>query len=74
MIEDNIFFIDTPPDIQDEIFYEVLNHLENCDYKDKNIYLKPATALNIPDKYYFNVYIAKSFDPNAIPDFLIFLS
>jgi hypothetical protein len=72
MIEDNIYFIDTPVDIQDEVFYKVLENLKNINTND-NIYLKFVSSLNIPNKYYFNVYIGKSFDSNAIPEFLIFI-
>lgn len=74
MIEDNIYFIDTPPNIQDEIFYKIAEYLKNYEINDKNVYLKLVAAVNIPDKYFFNAYIGESFNPEANPDFLIFLS
>lgn len=72
MIEDNIYFIDTPPDVQDEVFYQILEKLENLNIRD-NVYLKLVSSINIPNKHYFNVYTGKSFNPNAIPEFLIFI-
>jgi hypothetical protein len=74
MIEDNIYFIDTPVEIQDEAYYKILEQLNQIEIPDnKNIYLKLTPIFNIPGKYYFNVYIQDTLDINLRPDFLIFL-
>lgn len=74
MIEDNLYFIDTPVEIQDEIYYKIIEYLNDVPLpNNKNVYLKLVSSYSIPDKYYFNVYIRDSFDSNLEPDFLIFL-
>ena len=74
MNEDNIYFIDTPTEIQDECYYKILEHLENLSISnDTNVYLKLSSPINLPGKYFFNGYIRGSFDSNLEPDFLIFL-
>jgi hypothetical protein len=74
MNEDNIYFIDTPIEIQDECYYKLLEYLEEINFdKKSNIYLKLSSSINLPGKYFFSVYIQDSFDINLEPDFLIFL-
>lgn len=74
MIEDNIYFIETPVEIQDECYYQLVEHLTNLGLEtDKNIYLKLETIFNMPGKHFFNVYLQDSFNSNLNPDFLIFL-
>lgn len=78
MESDNIFFIDTPVEIQDEYFYEIIEKLKPFDIPDNFfIYLQFSSIFNIPNKFFFKVFITSldKFEYNfKEPDFLIFFS
>lgn len=77
MNSDNLYFINTPPDVIDEIYYNVLEKLEDIN-DDKIVYFVFSSIFNIPSKYFFKVYIRNTIldkDEQLIePDFLFFLS
>jgi hypothetical protein len=76
---DNIFYENTPIDIQDEYHNFIVNYLNENFNLSRNdfIYLKFSNIFNIPGKGYFNVKIKnKKESIKAIdnePDFLIFI-
>lgn len=79
MINDNLYFISTPIEIQDEVYFEVIEKLENLNISDDcYVYLKFSQITNIPNKFFFNGYIRNALieDKSTLcePDFLIFLT
>lgn len=77
-MENDIFFIDTPVEIQDEIYYDIIAHLEEYNIpENKIIYLKMTPIINLIGKYYFHVFIEDTIVDHSLlrraPDFLIFL-
>ena len=79
MINDNLYFISTPIEIQDEVYFEVIEKLENLNISDDcYVYLKFSQITNIPNKFFFNGYVRKALieDKSTLcePDFLIFLT
>lgn len=76
---DNLYFLQTPAEIQDEIFNEVLEKLENLSIPNNAlVYLKFSPITNIPNKFFFQGYMRNEAiqDKSSLcePDFLIFLS
>lgn len=73
---DNLYFIDTPIEIQDSYYNEILEKLNDLDIdKDHKIYLQFSSIFNIPGKFFFKCYInLKDNFLNQEPDFLIFFS
>lgn len=79
MTEDNLYFISTPIEIQDEVYSQVLEKLENLNIPDGcYVYLKFSQITNIPDKFFFKGYARNEViqDKSTLcePDFLIFFS
>lgn len=79
MNNDNIYFLNTPSEIEDEVYYEILEKLEEVDIDNQSyIYIKFTQVFNLPNKYFFKVYISKTILGEDInvrePDLLIFLS
>ena len=76
MDRDNIYFINTPVDIQDEYFERFCERLENVP-DDAIIYLRYAPCMSLHGKFYFEVYVCESIvehsSLNYPADFLIFL-
>lgn len=76
MERDNIFFINTPTDIQDEYFEYFCERLEEVE-DEKIIYIKFAPIMSLMGKYYFEVYICDAIVDHSTlnypADFLIFL-
>lgn len=76
---DNLYFINTPAEIQDEVFFEVSEQLQLMSNINDNdtVYLVFSSILNLNGKFCFRGYVKsetdsdKSFDNE--PDFLIFL-
>ena len=79
MTNDNLYFISTPIEIQDEVYFEVLEKLENLNIPNEcYVYLKFVSITNIPNKFFFNGYVRNEAieDKSTLcePDFLIFLT
>lgn len=79
MNNDNIYFLNTPSEIEDEVYYEILEKLEEVDIDNQSyIYIKFTQVFNLPNKYFFKIYISKTILGEDIndrePDLLIFLS
>lgn len=80
MIDDEkLFFINTPVDIQDEIYYKTIEYLNEIDIEyNSYIYLVFTPIANNIGKFYFKGYIknepilTKNFDNKS--DFIIFYS
>lgn len=79
MNNDNIYFLNTPSEIEDEVYYEILEKLEEVGIDNQSyIYIKFTQVFNLPNKYFFKIYISKTILGEDIndrePDLLIFLS
>jgi hypothetical protein len=77
-MNNDIFFINTPVEIQEEFYSYIEENLSAYDIPaDKTIYLRFNTAMNVQGKYYFQVYLTKGVVEHSIlnypADFLIFL-
>lgn len=77
MNPDNIYFLNTPIEIQNLEYYNIIEKLNNFNISDNDyIYLLFSSIYNIPDKYFFKCYIKndiiKDKNFNYEPDFLIF--
>lgn len=76
---ENIYFIDTPVDVQDEYYYFIIEQLQNIIQikEDDIIYLKYTIIFNMFNKRFFKGFIFSSLandkDFNKEPDFLIFI-
>lgn len=73
----NIFFINTPVDIQDEIYDTISEQLKRYNIpENKIIYLRFTPIASIYGKFCFSVYIKDTIIDHALldysPDFLIF--
>ena len=78
-MNDNLYFISTPIEIQDEVYFQVLEKLEKLNIPSESyVYLKFSSITNLPDKFFFNGYVRNVAieDKSTLcePDFLIFLS
>ena len=77
--EDKIYFINTPVEIQEAIYYETLEYLQSLNIDNRlNVYLVFTQVPNLNNKFYFKVYI-RQYSENAKmiddePDFIIFHS
>lgn len=77
MMENDIFFINTPVELQEEIYDTLVHQLSafNID-EDKTIYLRFTNAFGLINKKYFEVFITDGIvehsSLNYAPDFLIF--
>lgn len=79
MIDDNLYFLQTPAEIQEEVYDEVLEKIKNLNIPENFfIYLKFVSITNIPNKFFFQGYAKNSLiqDKSSLsePDFLIFLT
>lgn len=77
-MENDIFFINTPVEIQEEIYYDIIEKLLSYDISsNKVIYLRMSTSMSIFGKYYFEVYVCDNIVEHSTlnypADFLIFL-
>jgi hypothetical protein len=74
---DEIYFLNTPVEIQEKIYNDIVEKLSNLEIDNNNIvYLRQVSSINFSDNYYFEVYVR----PNIVdhktlisPEFLIFL-
>ena len=74
---DEIYFLNTPVEIQEEIYNDIVEKLSNLEIDNNDIvYLRQVSSINFSDNYYFEVYVR----PNIVdhktlisPEFLIFL-
>lgn len=74
---DEIYFLNTPVEVQEEIYNDILEKLSNLEINNSDIvYLRQVSSINFSDNYYFEVYVR----PNIVdhktlisPEFLIFL-
>ena len=78
-MNDNLYFISTPTEIQDEVYFEIQQKLEELNISDESyVYLKLSPITNIPNKFFFQGYVRDGviLDKSILcePDFLIFLS
>lgn len=78
MNPENLYFIDTPLQIQEEYYENVLEQLQNMNISEQdNIYLVLSPFFNALDKGFFKGYIfpqeEKNKDFNNEPQFLIFI-
>lgn len=77
-MENDIFFINTPVDIQEEIYPFIEKRIEERNIpENKTVYLNFVTNMNMLGRYYFQVYltdgIVEHSTLNYPADFLIFL-
>lgn len=77
-MNNEIFFINTPVEIQEEFYSYIEENLSAYNIPaDKTIYLRFNTTMNIQGKYYFQVYITEGIVEHSSlsypADFLIFL-
>lgn len=76
---DNLYFLDTPVEVQDECYYDVLEQINNFDFiNDEHIvYLIFSKIFNLRGKACFKGYIKSSIEKDKVfdyePDFLIFI-
>ena len=76
---DNLYFINTPVDIQDECYYDVIDELNELNFiKEEHIvYLCFSKIHNLLGKACFKCYLKNHIEENKVfdyePDFLIFI-
>lgn len=76
---DNLYFLDTPIEVQDECYYQVLEQLNEFEFIDENyiIYLIFSEIFNLKGKACFKGYIKMQVEKDKVfdyePDFLIFI-
>lgn len=79
MNPDNIYFLNTPVEIQEECYYYVVEYLSQLNQLNENdiIYLSFTQIFNMNHKGFFKVYISSQIESNEAfnrqPDFLIFI-
>lgn len=76
-MENDIFFINTPVEIQEEFYPIILEQLSNLNLNEnKTIYLRFVNSISLIGKKYFEVFITNGVvehsSLNYSPDFLIF--
>lgn len=77
--EEKLYFINIPPEVQDEIYSKTLEYLNelNIDY-NTHIYLVSTPIVNDMGKFYFKCYLRNepglSKSLNDKSDFIIFYS
>ena len=76
-MKNDIFFINTPIKIQEEIYYDIEEQLSRYDIpEDSIIYLKFTPITSFYGKFCFSVYIRNNIVDHSLlnytPDFLIF--
>lgn len=79
MDSDNIYFVDTPLEIQEEYYDKIIEELQAYNISDSNyIYVKFCPIANLQGKWCFHVYITNSIRTdksfNYDPFLLIFAS
>jgi hypothetical protein len=76
---DNLYFLDTPVDIQDECYYDVLEQINEFNFIHENniVYLIFSEIFNLRGKACFKGYIKSEIENSKVfdyePDFLIFI-
>lgn len=76
---DNLYFLDTPVDVQDECYYEVLEQINEFNFIHENniVYLIFSEIFNLRGKACFKGYIKSEIENSKVfdyePDFLIFI-
>lgn len=77
--EEKLYFIDTPVEVQEEIYYKTIEYLNgiNLDF-NSHIYLIFTSISNNSSKFYFKCYLKDKPElvkkPEDNPDFIIFYS
>lgn len=76
MNPDNLYFIDTPVEIQDESFNDIIEQLNFIDDNNIIVYVIFSKIYNFENKGFFKCYIRTEIESNKEnlkePDFLIF--
>lgn len=77
MMENDIFFINTPVELQEEIYESIIQQLNTLNIdKSKTVYLRFTNAFGLINKKYFEVFLTNGVvehsSLNYAPDFLIF--
>lgn len=76
MNPDNLYFIDTPVEIQDESFNDIIEQLNFIDNDNIIVYVVFSKIYNFENKGFFKCYIRTEIESNKEnlkePDFLIF--
>lgn len=76
MNPDNLYFIDTPVEIQDESFNDIIEQLNFIDDDNIIVYIIFSKIYNFENKGFFKCYIRTKVESNKEnlkePDFLIF--
>ena len=77
MRQNDIFFINTPVEVQDELYDSIIEQLSQFSIPEtKTIYLRFTNSLSLLNKKYFEVFmtdgVAEHSSLNYSPDFLIF--
>ena len=76
---DNLYFLDTPIDVQDECYYDVLEQINEFNFIHENniVYLIFSEIFNLRGKACFKGYIKSEIENSKVfdyePDFLIFI-
>ena len=76
---DNLYFLDTPVDVQDECYYDVLEQINEFNFIHENniVYLIFSEIFNLKGKACFKGYIKSEIENSKVfdyePDFLIFI-
>jgi hypothetical protein len=76
---DNLYFLDTPVDVQDECYYDVLEQINEFNFIHENniVYLIFSEIFNLRGKACFKGYIKSEIENSKVfdyePDFLIFI-
>lgn len=76
-MQNDIFFINTPVELQDEMYDSIIEQLSQFNISEKKtIYLRFTNSLSLLNKKYFEVFITNGVvehsSLNYSPDFLIF--
>lgn len=61
--EDKVYFINTPVEIQEEVYYQTIEYLNELKIDNRfYIYLVFMPIANLNNKFYFRVYLRKSIE------------
>ena len=76
-MQNDIFFINTPVELQDEMYDSIIEQLSQFNISEnKTIYIRFTNSLSLLNKKYFEVFITNGVvehsSLNYSPDFLIF--
>lgn len=77
MNPENLYFVDTPKEIQDSEYFNILNELEKYNISEKKIiYVKWTPISNYIGKYYFQIFLSDDLKNHEMlkdkPEYIIF--